>query len=109
MRQMNTKIQSALLLCFCIAHTVLYGYTIDDNPFKNKLAGNKNVPSENAIQPAALSITENKGQIWDEFGKPAKRVKYYLHTDELQIFLLDKGLAYQFTKLHYPKGYHELR
>src|SRR5690606_32691911 len=35
-------------------------------------------------------------------------IKYTLHQGGAQLFLLEKGIAYQFTKTHYPEGYEKM-
>ncbi|RYG69848.1 hypothetical protein EON80_09030, partial [bacterium] len=45
---------------------------------------------------------ENKGQIT---GTNAESVRYSYRRAGLSIFLLHTGIAYQFTRVHYPEGY----
>ena len=76
------------------------------------LAGILNAQSTSTlIQATAFSaqqksaFEENKGQVWDTKGKTAVDVKYHFQQKGIDIFMLPKGLAYQFTKIHYPEGY----
>ncbi|MGH1339221.1 MAG: hypothetical protein ACRBFS_24095, partial [Aureispira sp.] len=52
-----------------------------------------------------IAFEENKGQIWDQEGQAASYVQYHYQQNGFDIFMLPNGLAYQFTKIHYPKGY----
>jgi gliding motility-associated-like protein len=49
-----------------------------------------------------IAFEENNGQLQ---GEDANRVKYTYKNDGLSVFLMNDGIAYQFTKIHYPKGY----
>ncbi|KAA5534897.1 T9SS type B sorting domain-containing protein [Taibaiella lutea] len=49
-----------------------------------------------------LSFEENKGQIT---GPDANRVKFTVKDQNLKVFLLNDGIAYQFEKINYPEGY----
>ncbi|CAA6822401.1 MAG: 3-ketoacyl-CoA thiolase (EC @ Acetyl-CoA acetyltransferase (EC, partial [uncultured Aureispira sp.] len=51
------------------------------------------------------AFEENKGQVWNTEGKTATNVKYHFQEKGIDIFMLPTGLAYQFTKIHYPAGY----
>ncbi len=52
-----------------------------------------------------VAFEENKGQVWDAQGATASYVKYHYQQREMDIFMLPTGLAYQFSKVHYPAGY----
>jgi len=56
----------------------------------------------------SVSFTENKGQVYGFDGLPHPEVKFVFQQGSTKIFLLEKGIAYQFTKTHYPEGYQEL-
>lgn len=45
---------------------------------------------------------ENKGQVK---GGDAERVRYVMKAGNLSLFLLNDGISYQFSKIHYPDGY----
>ena len=49
-----------------------------------------------------VGFEENKGQVT---GEDAYKVKYFYSADGVSIFLLNDGLSYIFTKVHYPEGY----
>ncbi|HEY9084184.1 MAG TPA: SBBP repeat-containing protein [Vicingaceae bacterium] len=52
---------------------------------------------------------ENKGQIMQTDGQPAVYVSHLLQRGNANIYLLrEGGIAYQFNRTHYPKGYQEL-
>ncbi len=55
-----------------------------------------------------FAFTENKGQVKGPDGLSKQEVKYSFQKGNTQIFLLESGIAYQFTKTHYPKGYQDL-
>ncbi len=52
---------------------------------------------------------ENKGQVVTTDGAPAPFVRYRLSQGGTNIFLMDDGIAYQFSRTHAPDGYAELR
>lgn len=43
---------------------------------------------------------ENKGQVWDTSKEPCEAVKFFYNTGNVQIFLMENGLAYQFKSVH---------
>lgn len=49
----------------------------------------------------SLGFTENKGQVYGYDGLAHPEVKYILQEGGVQIFLTEKGIVYQFTKIHY--------
>lgn len=68
-------------------------YLIDIQPSFSQVKSNlREVPA----------FEENKGQV---NGMDADRVKFVFKQGNLSLFLLNDGIAYQFNKLHYPKGY----
>ena len=52
-----------------------------------------------------MAFMENKGQVWDADQRPAPDVKYHLSRDNMNIFMLSTGIAYQFTQIHFPEGF----
>lgn len=52
-----------------------------------------------------VGFEENKGQVR---GDDAERVNFMLKDKNMSMFLLDDGLAYQFSRTHYPEGYKHL-
>ncbi|MEO8588726.1 MAG: hypothetical protein ABI432_05105, partial [Flavobacteriales bacterium] len=69
-----------------------------------------------AVLPAAVAnssaaqvgFEENKGQVRTTDGDAAPFVRYRLSQGNTQLFLLENGIAYQFSRMHYPDGYAEL-
>jgi gliding motility-associated-like protein len=51
------------------------------------------------------AFEENKGQVWDMKGKPSSEVQYHYKEAGMDIFMLERGIAYQFSRMHYPEGY----
>lgn len=49
----------------------------------------------------AVLFEENKGQVK---GLESKQVNFVLHQGSFSLFLMDKGIAYQFSRNHYPEG-----
>ncbi|MBK8226123.1 MAG: T9SS type A sorting domain-containing protein [Flavobacteriales bacterium] len=60
------------------------------------------------LSRAPAGFEENKGQVRTTSGEPAPFVRYRLSQGNTQLFLLGNGIAYQFTRMHYPEGYAEL-
>ncbi len=54
---------------------------------------------------AAAAFEENKGQIVDWTGNVSRAVRYHYAQAGLQVYAMSNGLAYQFSRLHYPAGY----
>ncbi len=61
-----------------------------------------------ALPTSPLSFEENKGQVRTTDGAAAPDVRYRLSQGNTQLFLLENGIAYQFSRTHYPEGYAEL-
>ncbi|MBK9174990.1 MAG: T9SS type A sorting domain-containing protein [Flavobacteriales bacterium] len=61
-----------------------------------------------ALPASPLSFEENKGQVRTIDGTAAPEVRYRLTQGNTQLFLLANGIAYQFSRTHYPEGYAEL-
>lgn len=57
---------------------------------------------------APAAFEENKGQVRTSNGAVASFVRYRLTQGSTQLFLLENGIAYQFSRLHYPAGYLDL-
>ncbi len=69
----------------------------------------KQFPKENfAVQDQRICFTENKGQINGYDDLPHPEVKFVFQQGGTQLFFLEDGISYQFTKIHYPQGYQEL-
>lgn len=54
------------------------------------------------LQSSRWAFEENKGQVT---GDDAPRVKFMLREGGLSLFLMDNGITYQFSRIHYPEGY----
>ena len=52
---------------------------------------------------------ENKGQVKNNSGATEQDVQFYLERENTTIYLMNQGIAWQFNKVNYPKGYVELR
>ncbi|MBK9147303.1 MAG: T9SS type A sorting domain-containing protein [Flavobacteriales bacterium] len=55
------------------------------------------------LSGASVGFEENKGQVCTVEGEPAPHVRYRLSQGNTQLFLLDNGIAYQFSRLHHPQ------
>ncbi len=62
----------------------------------------------NAFQNTRVAFEQNKGQIKDMDNNPAPYVQYHYKQGNTNLFLLKTGIAYQFNRTHYPKGYKNL-
>jgi hypothetical protein len=63
----------------------------------------KDAKSDFLLNSIQTRFEENKGQVT---GADADQVKYTFDKGGLQLFVLKTGLAYQFTKVHFPEGQH---
>ena len=54
------------------------------------------------LESNRIYFEENKGQVT---GEDASKVKFTYNSGGLSVFVLDNGISYQFTKIHYPEGY----
>lgn len=72
------------------------------------MAGSPPAPSilENR-SGAPAGFEENKGQVRTTDGLAAPFVRYRLSEGKTQLFLLENGIAYQFSRLHYPQSRQE--
>ena len=57
--------------------------------------------------PAATGFEENKGQVRTTAGEAASFVRFRLAQGNTQLFLLQSGIAYQFSRAHVPPGVDE--
>lgn len=62
-----------------------------------------------ARNAAPAGFEENKGQVKTTLGEPAPFVRFRLTRASTHIFLLPRGVAYQFDRVHQPEGLTELR
>ncbi|MNU64532.1 Beta-propeller repeat protein [compost metagenome] len=91
---------SIILLClifsspaFAESFNITRGSNIDPVDFAK---------SESFMQSHQYGFEENKGQVT---GNDADKVNFVFNTGNLSVFLLNNGIAYQFSKTRYPKGY----
>ncbi|MGH1339502.1 MAG: SBBP repeat-containing protein, partial [Aureispira sp.] len=63
------------------------------------------VQANTFIGQQKAAFEENKGQVWGPSKQTATTVQYHYKKRETDIFMLSTGIAYQFTKIHYPEGY----
>jgi len=95
------KMKKLILWCFVIVacNTMVFAgtryYSNSDNPIPLSQA-------KGFMQNRSIGFEENKGQVT---GDDANRVKFILKDDNLSLFLLNDGIAYQFNRIHYPEGY----
>ena len=78
------------------------------NLLSNKGEKLKDLENRGEFSLSLFAFTENKGQVYGYDGLPHPEVKFSFDQGGIQIFLLETGLVYQFTKIHYPEGYHEM-
>lgn len=55
----------------------------------------------------SLHFIENAGQLEDNTGKPRPDILFTASNGNIQIYLTDNGIHYQFSKTTYPQGYNE--
>src|SRR6218665_1317285 len=108
---MKTKLPLAALVFICYysatglqaSNTGFTGTTPASGPNTLKDSFNKGTLSLNSP-----SFTENKGQVRGFDGSAHPEVKFALKQGGTQLFLMEGGIAYQFTRTHLPEGYAEL-
>ncbi|MBK6550344.1 MAG: SBBP repeat-containing protein [Flavobacteriales bacterium] len=62
-----------------------------------------------SLSVGGAGFEENKGQVLRTNGEQADFVRFRLVQEGASIFLLNNGIAYQFSRKHYPAGYAELK
>ncbi len=94
---------------FFIFATILFVssvlYAQGPNPDLNNPDVLNMAKAEHYLHSQQRGFEENKGQVK---GADASNVKFTFKDSGLSIFLLNNGLAYQFSKTHYPEGYKHL-
>ena len=60
------------------------------------------------LSSTPAGFEENKGQVRTADGAVAPFVRYRLSQGNTQLFLLENGIAYQFSRTHLPAGYADL-
>ncbi|MCP4437782.1 MAG: T9SS type A sorting domain-containing protein [Aureispira sp.] len=73
--------------------------------YLNAQKANQGLAFMNKHSATKATFEENKGQVWSMQGASAGNVQYHLKQEGIDIFLLETGIAYQFSKTHYPEGY----
>jgi len=106
---MKTKISryNLMLLVFLCSKCLVANTNTNSNSTA-KAEKLKEKLSSGEISLSSFAFSQNKGQVHGYDGLPHSEVMFSLQQGGTQIFVLEKGIAYQFTKTHYPKGYQEL-
>ncbi len=100
MRLLLKNTYSISITLFFVIPTFVFGFSgkiADDFTSNHQLAKSGNETS--------VGFLENKGQITGFDGSSQPEVKYVFEKDNAQIFLLNSGIAYQFSQTHYPDNY----
>jgi hypothetical protein len=97
-----------LVFCFNSNTKAINGFNSSDNTPTAKAEILKEKLNKGEFSISSFAFTENKGQVFGYDGLAHPEVKFVFQQGGTQIFLLEKGIAYQFTKVHYPEGYQEL-
>src|SRR5688572_1600204 len=63
--------------------------------------------NQGKLLSSPFGFMENKGQICGADGLHRPEVKFIMRLGSTELFLLEKGIAYEFTRVHFPKGYKE--
>ena len=107
----NTLLSGIFIFAFCfqsIAKKNLIFANIPSAFFSKAGQIKEKMHSADLSTTSPFGFAENKGQILGYDGLPHTEVKFAFQQGSTQIFLLEKGIAYQFTRVHYPKGFEEL-
>ncbi len=107
---MKKTFYSSLLLAVAFSTTILASTspkTVYSVP-ADKAEKIKDNFNKGEFSTSSFAFTENKGQVMGYDGLPHPEVKFSFQQGGTQIFLLEKSIAYQFTKMHYPEGYLEM-
>lgn len=91
--------------------TVVQAGTVHHDSCRSMDIKNQNdLPDINAgkIDQNHKAFEENKGQVRTVTGDAAPYVRYRFSQQNTTLFLLDNGIAFQFTEQHYPVGYQAL-
>src|SRR5436190_1067598 len=84
-----------IVLCFCMGSII---------PDANAEKISKKL-NESGIHTRDGSFAENKGQVRGFDGSLHPEVKYLLKDGNTKVFLMESGIAYQFTNIYYPDGF----
>ena len=104
-----TGLTHLTFVLYVFASVFAYGSPKNFHTFyKEKAEKLKEKINSGGFSETAMAFTENKGQVCGYDGLPHPEVKFVFQQGSTQIFLLERGIAYQFTRVHYPEGYLEL-
>ena len=107
---MKNQINFAILACFLSFFSHSRGLGVKEkfysHPPATSVGLNKNITVSDFS--SFSSFTQNKGQIYGYDGLRHPEVKFVFDQRNTRIFLLEKGIAYQFSRVHYPERYQEL-
>src|SRR5687768_9132494 len=92
---------------FLIFFVLIFGSNLLGHNNNNPVL-EQNTPAVALSTPQQEGFVENKGQILSYDGLPQPSVKFVYQQGNTQLFLLERGIAYQFTKTDYPEGYQDL-
>jgi hypothetical protein len=98
----------AFIFCFYAKAIAPCEFTKFNNNPKAKSEKLKEKLNAGGFSLSSFAFTENKGQVFGYDGLPHPEVKFSFQQGATQIFLLERGIGYQFTKVLYPEGYQEL-
>ncbi len=91
---------SLLFASMALAQAVAFARSVDQGTGGTSVFARNTSPS---------GFEENKGQVKTLQGEPAPFVHFRLSRQGTNIFLLDRGIAYQFERAHEPAGLAQLR
>lgn len=98
-----------LLRIICISFLMIVGTITSQLLANNDAANLAKAQTWTDNTSNQTHFIENKGQIMQTDGQPAVYVSHLLQRGNTNIYLLrEGGIAYQFNRMHYPEGYHEL-
>lgn len=100
---MKKRKQIFVLLFFCIQYMVAL-----PNHFEFSDIGIGSKTSARCFVNSVTAFEENKGQVKGFDGSNHPEVRFTMSSGNTRVFILENGIAYQFTKTHYPEGYLEL-
>jgi hypothetical protein len=105
---MKTKLSfAALVLIFYCSATALWAGNAGARPstIPEILKAGFNSGTFSTSSPTFM---ENKGQVRGFDGSLHPEVKFEFKQGNTSLFLMERGIAYQFTNVHFPEGYAEL-
>src|SRR5690606_2746448 len=108
--KIKTILTTVVLICMSTLNAAENNFKSSSSFFSSaaKTEAIKKEFNSGSFSSQSAGFTENKGQVYGYDGLPHPEVKFVFQQGSAKIFLLEKGIAYQFTKTHYPEGYQEL-